>query len=429
MADVEPRRVFIPGCYTYRNKGDALLALSLVQRLKRRWGSETEITLGSWNRAADQDFYALPVVDELLLPYGGPMRRLQARVDVSKDPDALVRRVGTLLVRAATAWGELARRSPDLALRLLPGQYRARLQPLLAADVVVSVPGGYLMAPRPTDIGWISHAAALAVSVALGKPTYLSPCSVGPFSPGHRRLAAWLLDRVDSVAVREAISEGVVRDLSPRAHIVRTTDAALGYEFGLTPTDYDLRPQRVGVSVRNYYFPRSADPAAALTAYRTAVAEAVTHLVRAGYEVVFVPQVRAGGDEDDVVMSHGVVDSVPEPERASCRVEEADLSVSKLAALYGSFRAIIGTRMHANLISLKMATPVVAIAYEHKTTGIMTDLGLSDAVVSIDEVTGPELVRRLEAILADPDTYQKTLAAAIPVAEEALRVWDEALPA
>ncbi len=429
MADGGVRRVFIPGCYTYRNKGDALLALSLVQRLRGRWGAATEITLASWNRAGDEAFYGLPVVDEVLLPYGGPMRRLQSRVAAAADPDAVVRRANAVLLRAALGWGALARRSPAAALRLLPARYRSRVQPLLDADVVVAVPGGYLMAPRPTDVGWISHAVAVAVAVGLGKRTYLSPCSVGPFAPGHRPLAAWLLAHVDSVGVREETSERAVRELTPDARVVRTTDCALGYDFGVAVGPYGDRPARVGVSVRHYYFPRSADPAAALESYRRAVAEAVTHVVRAGYEVVFVPQVRAGGDEDDVAMSHAVLAAVPAAERGSCRVEEGDLSVAELAALYASFRVIIGTRMHANLISLKMATPVVAIAYEHKTTGIMSDLGLSDAVVSIDDVSGDELIRRLDAVLADPDTYRKTLAAAIPVAQDALARWDETLPA
>jgi colanic acid/amylovoran biosynthesis protein len=70
-----------------------------------------------------------------------------------------------------------------------------------------------------------------------------------------------------------------------------------------------------------------------------------------------------------------------------------DLSPQALKALYAELEVMIGTRMHANILSIISGTPVVAVAYEHKTAGIMNMLGLASFVVPIDQAS-----ERLQAV-------------------------------
>jgi colanic acid/amylovoran biosynthesis protein len=52
----------------------------------------------------------------------------------------------------------------------------------------------------------------------------------------------------------------------------------------------------------------------------------------------------------------------------------------------------VATRMHANLLALTAGVPVVAIAYEAKTQGIMEQLGLEGYVIDISRLRANELI-------------------------------------
>jgi colanic acid/amylovoran biosynthesis protein len=60
---------------------------------------------------------------------------------------------------------------------------------------------------------------------------------------------------------------------------------------------------------------------------------------------------------------------------------------------------LIGTRFHSVIFALTSRIPCVAIGYEHKTRGIMDDLGLGDWVIQIADVEADVLfglTQRLE---------------------------------
>jgi colanic acid/amylovoran biosynthesis protein len=58
--------------------------------------------------------------------------------------------------------------------------------------------------------------------------------------------------------------------------------------------------------------------------------------------------------------------------------------------------------------------PALAIQYEHKTAGIMHDLGLDEWVLEMEHVNGPQLVERFEALMIHGDGYLETLRKRLP---------------
>ncbi|PZT58546.1 colanic acid biosynthesis pyruvyl transferase WcaK, partial [Escherichia coli] len=56
-----------------------------------------------------------------------------------------------------------------------------------------------------------------------------------------------------------------------------------------------------------------------------------------------------------------------------------------------------GTRLHSAIISMNFATPAIAINYEHKSAGIMQQLGLPEMAIDIRHL----LDGSLQAMVAD----------------------------
>ena len=67
-------------------------------------------------------------------------------------------------------------------------------------------------------------------------------------------------------------------------------------------------------------------------------------------------------------------------------------------------RLFLGSRLHSNIFTLTEGVPVLAIAYQDKTFGVLRMLGLDEWVVDIRAVEAGQLVdllRRLWAVRAE----------------------------
>src|ERR671919_2680987 len=135
--------IFCPCMFTHQNKGDAVLICSLLQALRARYGDEVRITLASLHPDIDRDWYGRPVGPE-------PLRWLREAGSTRWALVAVI--VSWIFVLVAS----VAARLPAIA-RFLPREWRFVLQAARSADVVVSVPGGYLMAPTVGAFWWLSH--------------------------------------------------------------------------------------------------------------------------------------------------------------------------------------------------------------------------------------------------------------------------------
>jgi polysaccharide pyruvyl transferase WcaK-like protein len=54
------------------------------------------------------------------------------------------------------------------------------------------------------------------------------------------------------------------------------------------------------------------------------------------------------------------------------------------------------------------------IQYNHKASGIMTDLDLSEWVVNIEDTSTPKLIRMVDQLIESAQDYRTHLAAVIP---------------
>ncbi|MGL5810689.1 MAG: polysaccharide pyruvyl transferase family protein [Nocardioides sp.] len=398
-----PERILISHVYSMDNKGDAALLDVLIQQLRTRF-PRARLRIHTLDEVpAGSDFNGVPQVRSLMhYALRGTRHRAYK----------LARSLALIAVTRLDAW---SRRR--LRLRVpMNRAWRAVVDDYTDADLVVGVGGGYLRGRETTastvELLLLTHPFGLAA--ALGTPTELASMSVGPFyGRWQRRIFVRAMRHVDRIFVRENISMRVLDELGVSAHAERAIDA--GFSFRTEETiglrrRLGLPANRllVGITVRTWLGPEEQ------RRYETAVATAADHLIeRYGAAVVFIPQVTSVRNrDDDRVTSRDVRRAMTHPDSAWVWEESTDHHHVK--AMYGELDALIGTRFHSVIFALTAGVPAIALEYEHKTRGIMADLGLSRWVLDVDTVQSAELVDLVDLLVTDLDEYRAGLAATIP---------------
>ncbi|WP_037601359.1 polysaccharide pyruvyl transferase family protein [Streptacidiphilus rugosus] len=395
--------VVVINAYVRENAGDAAL-LSVCLRQVREAFPDARIDIAGMEDAAVRpDFEGFANL--------GSIRRYVADGGAAL-PVRLLRRALVALLGTAALCAP-GRVLPAL-LRLLPAEARREARAVLSADLVVSMGGGYLLARPGLDgyqnVFFVLLPALLAQKA--GVPVVFAPQSFGPFpARAQRRLVGRVLRRSPLVLAREDVSVGILRDCGVPDHgVERAVDS--GFAFAPEATsDWRARlgvgqEQRlVGVTARRWLPPQAQER------YERALARTVDAVQATGARVVLIPQVSTDylGDDDRVVERRIAGYCATDPLRIEERVDYRDLK-----GVYGECSLLVGTRFHSVIFSLTSGVPCVAIEYEHKTRGIMADLGLDAWVLPIAEVTHARLWALVGPLLEDAGDYRALLRTRLP---------------
>lgn len=408
------KKIFVACGFTWNNKGDAALLMATAQAL-RKAVPQVGLSFVSFTPELDSQRYDEKVVCMPLDP-GGRASQFTHRFG-NASPSAL-RLLVSMVLLFFRVWLVLRRFMPESVANLLLGRRMLpTVREIMTSDIVVALPGGYLQATEWRDDFWLFHWLTLQMAKAAGKPVVIYAQSIGPFEGRHRRWAEDLLRKIDVVSVREEFSLQRLKEYGiSEERTVLVPDAAFGLgvdgcgsgEIESITKLLNVFPQPwVGISVREHHFPGKDDSKVWMEKYLTEVARVADSMVELTKGAVFfVPQCILTGGQD-VEVSREVVKRMQHADYA--RVVDEDLSPLALQVLYSRFEMLIGTRMHANILSMCAGTPVVAIAYERKTNGIMEMLGLGEYVVNIEDVEG-RLLPLVERVFASRQKIKLHLA-------------------
>jgi colanic acid/amylovoran biosynthesis protein len=98
-----------------------------------------------------------------------------------------------------------------------------------------------------------------------------------------------------------------------------------------------------------------------------------------------------------------------------------------LQQAYSLMDAVIATRMHTAILALAAMTPAVAISYQPKARGMMTDFGLQDYQLDIDEVDAERLQQLVQSILRENEVLRAGIQRQLVVVREQLTSWVDLL--
>ncbi len=302
---------------------------------------------------------------------------------------------------------------------------RTLVQAYLEADLVVSCPGNFLYSSGLIGIPFLLAIWTITYAWLAGKPVYMMPQTIGPL---RRRweyaVLRWLLPKLRVVLLRDQNSLALCTAAGihhPRCYL--TPDIAFLFagaapaagqmliaEQGMDP--HTQRPL-LGVTVINWGAQNRRFTQQ--MAYEQAVARVIQFFITEynGACLLF-PQVHGPTPaEDDRIPARRVCAQLAQL-GARVQVVEREVTPAQLKAAYGQMDLFIGTRLHSNIFALTEIVPVLAIAYQYKTQGIMQMLGLQAWVIDIEKVSEDALIALLQQLWVQRTAVQAELRARIP---------------
>jgi len=410
---LNPKNIIISHVYSSDNKGDAALVSVLIHDLRRKFKGANITILRLESVKRNSKFEGVPEKPSFMYyvanKYHNPLAKLGY---------ALYMMSATLLW---ATWYRHTGRS-----LYLPVHLREVAKLYQQADLIVPVGGGYLRSRKGLamrfNVPLLLH--PLLFGYLLRKPTVLYSQSVGPFQNRLEKLmVAFVLKRMTLILLREDTSVALLANLGVTSNVTRAVDSGFllrsSKEIDIRKR-YDIPADRllVGVTVRSWLKDE------AQTAYEKAVANSLDTLVEtAKAHIVFIPQVTAAKGDDDRLVSSRVYDFMHHKEEAILVDDVPDHH--RIKALYNDLDILLGTRFHSVIFSLTSLVPVLAIEYEHKTSGIMRDLKLENWVIKIEEVTSENLTKKLQELVQKQGYYRQHLSQHLPpYLDEARRTVD-----
>jgi polysaccharide pyruvyl transferase WcaK-like protein/O-antigen/teichoic acid export membrane protein len=397
-ATARPSATLLVNCWHDSNKGDAAISIGVINALKNNGVADVI-------RVASYVYY--PTAEEL--HYG--FRHVR-----TAHPD--VEFVQTALPAKAKSVG--SRKALLLAMR---GVVKLLLPDLLSdlemeaairkSSVVVSNGGLYFGFAKTGFFFSLYHLLAFSYPMLLAKrmgvPYVLYAQSFGPFRDGlSRRWMKRLVAGSSGTWARESFSRDVLKSLgAPEEKLDVVADAAFGLKAPLSAEPVLVR---FGLSQGKYVAisARSLDASGHSTEleqnYRNSLVSTIEWLVKEKQLGVVLVAHTTGpvADEDDRTTSRAIHSRLAKDVSGRVLVLEDDLSPSELANLYGSAALVISTRFHAFVLSLCGGAPSIAIPYFGlKTQGSLRDMGLSELLLEVKDLSFEVLKQKCEQCLGD----------------------------
>jgi polysaccharide pyruvyl transferase CsaB len=273
-----------------------------------------------------------------------------------------------------------------------------------AADLVI-VTGGTLFhdywAFNPEALltreagGAIYYLSHLYLAKLLDRPCLLAGIGAGPLTePESRRLVRDALKLPDVVLVRDAASFRLLREIGVARPDLRLTADSVFVSSGVAPEAGGEKrrpgePPEVVVAVRKWTASGDWEPelAAALDGFVS------DHGARA----VFLPfqDAHDTAATDDVAAARSVVGAMRNAGRVS--IEPLPASGAEAEARLHSADLVVGMRLHALILACRAGVPFVALSYDPKVRGFVSDAGLGDFCADLGEASAGRIRSLMDA--------------------------------
>ena len=303
------------------------------------------------------------------------------------------------------------------------------LQEYVNSDVIVDLRGDGFS----DDYGNVSTFVScyeILLCKFLNKPIVIYAQSIGPFKTKlTKSLSKFCLNRVDLLIVRDEITKNYLQEIGIANTIHFTADSA----FLLEPSPYEKIQEIllkenidtndypiIGISASQLIYDRELKKTKpnSENSYIILMVKIVDYLVeRLNAQIVFVPHVtRNDRPVDDRFVARKIYEIAKNKDKI--RLINNEYSPEELKGIIGLCDLFIGARMHANIAATSMCVPTLAIAYSHKSYGIMRMLEMEKHVLDFREMTFDEMVSRIDDLWINKEGIKRELEKKIPMVKE-----------
>jgi len=382
--------ILITENYCSSNRGDAAILTSMISALKKHIPN-AEFTVLSHYPNVIKIMHKIDSLRPIIVTSGGYINILLAMLKMTQY----------------LLWALMQRCGFNLRL-LIDKEKLEILKKHAEADIIIFVGGGnYNDNYRPAIFGRLY---GIFLSKILKKPVVLYAHSIGPFNTFvYKHLAKLVFNEVDLITLRDSESKKVLDEL--RVHkppVYVTADSA----FNLSVIDADMAKELllkeginvndrplVSISVRKWGFYNTANVSGGHKSYIHVMAQLADYLVaKINATIVFMSTSTdlGGYRNDDRIVAREVISMMKYAGNA--KIVEGEYGPEELKGMFGQMDMHIGTRMHSNIFALSMGVPVVAIAYEFKTNGLMQSFDLEKYVCDIENINFKELCTKIDDV-------------------------------
>ena len=402
--------ILITHAFSLEQKGDsALLAGTISQMRKAFPGARIEAQIMG-HTTASQEYKNAPVMESVIY------------IATVPDINKLFRlfRMGYVLA-ITLLWAWIVRfTGRSFRLGMSPVMYRS-CQAIYLADLVVPVAGGYLAgAPGFGEtLNMVFIVLPLWLAHIIRKPVVHFSQSIGPFS---NRLQRWLvqgpLRRARLVITRESVSTDFALGLGvDPGRLEQSIDAGFLFEpeknFRMLdvldgPERRDVEKSLVGITSKKHLGPTEQ------IRYEQELAAFADYVCsKLGMQVVYIPQVTSSElAQDDRVLNRRLYELMAC--KSNAFLIEKNLTNHETKALIDQLDFMVGTRFHSVIFALTGYVPAIGLEYEHKTSGILRDLGLEHWMIKMADLRAPELEKLFDQLVAGRQEYLAHLRRVMP---------------
>ena len=298
---------------------------------------------------------------------------------------------------------------PDspLRFRLLPVSFRKQpLQVLgacLGCDLFILGGGGLLWGRAPGNLSYWLLRPRLA-KLAGKRLVFYVPGVYGIQGRRALRLLRGTALKADFISVRDTEGLKQLKDAGvPAERVLEGADPA----FLLPPASEErtrslldalgLEDKRlVGLSARDWRARLSAG----------IFAKCVQHILSDDNTVLLFFVYKSGGflgetDTDDLNVAGSLLRTLDPDTAKRVVIVDDNYSIAEFIALTGACDFLIGMRLHSLIFATIVGTPMGAVAYDDKISAYMRMIGREDFVLTMKDVTNPDMVDHLVEKLSE----------------------------
>lgn len=396
-------KILITNIYSWKNKGDAAIVLSMLEDIKKQFPS-AEIYLSSFDPNDNKkygDFKFYRTINGILYP------------NFKNLPKCLMKFIW-FMVRIKIF--ELINLLGVKPYFLFFGELKEKIKSYSQFDLIIACGGGYLLTKSQLSIFPIKTKTYDFYLASLFNKNYiLYNQSIGPFmNQWHFLFIRKALSKAKLIICREVLTYNRLKKYGLK-NIILSHDIAFNLKSKendalLRKYKYDKKNINIGITVRNWLKQNKQK------IYEKEIAKFIIQKINYDNKIVFyfMPQVIFKEfNDNDLIVARRICSYIPDKIKKNVIIVDEDLHPCELKYIISKMNFFIGTRMHSNIFALSSNVKTIAICYEPKTRGIMKMIGLNNYVMDMDKMASENLHKIFDNLKKDKE-YIKKLKKEIP---------------
>lgn len=396
-------KILIIGNHTCGNRGDGAIIRGLIEEIDEQQ-PDANVDVMSRFPISSEFLLGKPFIADWIYKYqrysGGLKAKLQNRLYKSTLRKCLVNSAQNTQVDTK-----------------LPQEFKDYIESLKDYDYVIQVGGSFFV--DLYGVGQFYHALC---TLASGTSLLILGHSVGPFeNKEFCDVSRLVFNRAKILALRESVSKKLLEEKfelpasyfegADTAWLVRNNHVAIE---NTALNDFIEQRKTIAITLRELK-PFDRRLGISQDTYEDNYAEICNYLIGKGFNILACSTCTGidGYQKDDRMVALRVQKKIEGS--SNFKVVMDELNDVQLGTLLSKCELTIGTRLHSAIISMNFGTPAFALNYEHKSEGIMNQLGLPDFGVPLIELCNGKLQEKVDSYLENSLAFKQNVSDALAI--------------